>query len=178
MNTSSSSENHFERLGLPVACDVDEQLLEANYKQLQTRFHPDRFAGEDAASRLQALQQASILNDAYTTLKSPLSRAEHLLAIQGIDAQRHEQADMDGSFLLVQMGLREELEDAVAASDPDALYALGERAETEIETVWQTFKQAYVAGDYQAAKPLFHKLQFLHKLSSAIGDAEERLLDY
>lgn len=174
----STTDNHFARLGLPVACDVDEQLLEANYKQLQTRFHPDRFAGEDAASRLAALQQASILNDAYTTLKSPLARAEHLLLIQGVDAQKHDQADMDGGFLLVQMELREELEDAVAAADPDALDALLVRVETELAEVWQQFRQAYEAGQYQAAKPVFHKLQFLHKLSGAIDAAEERLLDY
>ena len=175
---NSITENHFERLGLPVSCDVDAQLLEENYKQLQTRFHPDRFAGMDAASRLTALQQASILNDAYTTLKLPLARAEHLLLIQGVDAQKHDQADMDGSFLLVQMELREELEEAVATANPDALDDLLVKVETEFAEVWQQFTQTYEAGHYQAAKPVFHKLQFLHKLRVAIDEAEERLLDY
>jgi molecular chaperone HscB len=175
---SSTIQNFFTLLGLPVACDVDERLLETNYKQRQAEFHPDRFAGAGAASRLRAVQQASLFNEAYTTLKVPLHRAEHLLQLHGVDTQTHDQADMDGAFLLMQMELRENLEVALKAKDLRTLEELRLRVRMEFEQVWNDFTETIGKRQFQAAKPVFHKLQFLSRLDHAISEAEEKLLDY
>jgi molecular chaperone HscB len=170
-------QNHFTLLGLPVAFEVDAALLDRNYRRLQGQWHPDRFAAAAAPERLAALQQTSLLNDAYATLKSPLRRAEHLLQLHDVDVAVMKQAELDGAFLLAQMELRDELEALVARGDERGMQALGKRVAAELAGVCAEFAGNIRAAQFQAAKPVFHKLQFLQKLSDEIAAAEDRLLD-
>src|SRR5688572_1385957 len=99
-----SASNFFSLLGVQPACQLDLAALEQHYRQAQAKWHPDRFVNASAAERLQALQQTSLLNDAYTTLKTPLSRAEHLLAVLGGEEISEKPAPkLDGVFLLQQL---------------------------------------------------------------------------
>lgn len=74
----------FDILGLPPAFDLDAKALEAAYFQEQRRFHPDRFVARPEAERAEALRRSVDINEAYRTLKEPLSRAQALLLAQGI----------------------------------------------------------------------------------------------
>jgi len=49
---------------------------------LQQEFHPDRFASKGDVDKRLAVQTASLINQAYDTLKSPLKRAQYLLELQ------------------------------------------------------------------------------------------------
>ncbi len=50
----------------------------ARYQELQR--HPDKFAsGQRAAEQLAAVQQSATINQAWQTLRHPLTRAEYLL---------------------------------------------------------------------------------------------------
>ena len=75
-------QNFFSLLGLPESCAVDEALLDRNYRELQAQWHPDRFASAPQAERLAAVQQASLINDAYATLKTPLRRADQIVVLR------------------------------------------------------------------------------------------------
>ena len=112
----NSSNNFFSLFELPLSSEVDTVLLEQKYKQLQTQLHPDRQMNLDGGSKLAVIQQASMLNDAYATLLSPLRRAEHLLQLKGIDTSSYDQADLDKDFLLAQLKLREEMDAVSLAS--------------------------------------------------------------
>ena len=37
------STTHFELFGLPQSFDVDQEILDRNYRELQRNVHPDRF---------------------------------------------------------------------------------------------------------------------------------------
>ena len=52
--------------------------LDRAYFALQRQWHPDRFVAKPAAERARASTEAAALNDAYRTLKDPLSRAVYL----------------------------------------------------------------------------------------------------
>lgn len=177
VNDFHINRNFFELLGLPPGCNVDITLLEQHYRQLQAELHPDRFVNAGADQRLAALQQSSLLNDAYTTLKSPLLRAEHLLALHGIDAREHVQSHMDSAFLLNQMQLRETLEGLQQKQDLTGLANLQTQAKNDVSAVWQGFVSTMEAAQFDKAKRLFHKLQFLYKLIDEIAEAEDRVLD-
>jgi molecular chaperone HscB len=168
----------FSVLQLPAACEVDATLLERHYRELQGKWHPDRFAGASAAEKLAALQQASLLNDAYSTLKSPLSRAAHLLQLQGCDAGTHSQADLEPAFLLQQMRLRDAVEELESDQDESGLRGLLDSVEGERISLWQAFSAAIAAGDLQQARRDFYKLQFMVKLQDEIRAVEDRLLGY
>lgn len=72
--------NHFELFGLVEGFELDTRQLADTYRQLQTQFHPDRFATAPEREQLAAVQRAAQINDAFTTLKAPLRRAEYLLS--------------------------------------------------------------------------------------------------
>jgi molecular chaperone HscB len=163
---------------MPLQSEVDTALLEQKYKQLQGRLHPDRHVNAESGSKLAAIQQASLLNDAYTTLKSPLRRAEHLLQLKGIDTSSYSQADLDQDFLLAQLKLREKLEELQAMTDTGGLQTMYGQIEQEFALKWNDFSSQFDAGSFQLAYQAFRELQFLQKLVEEIREAEDRLLDF
>jgi|LauGreDrversion4_2_1035121.scaffolds.fasta_scaffold468178_2 molecular chaperone HscB len=168
----------FALLQMPVACEVDAAILERNYRQLQGEWHPDRFVGAGQAEKLAALQKTSLLNDAYTTLKAPLSRAAHILLLQGCDVDRHEQSDLEPAFLMQQMRLRDALEELASDQDETGLRGLLDTVAGERVALWQALSGAIAAGERQQARKLFYKLQFMVKLQDEIRAVEDRLLGY
>ena len=174
----NSSHDFFSLFNLPLSSEVDMVLLEQKYKQLQAQLHPDRHVNSEGGSKLAAIQQASMLNDAYATLKSPLKRAEHLLQLKGVDTSIYDQADLDKDFLLAQLTLREELEYLQTQARPEPLNALQKKVEGELATIWKEFSARFAANNYQAAYRIFRELQFLYKLLDEIREAEDKLLGY
>jgi molecular chaperone HscB len=79
-----SAPDFFSFLGLPRKLRIDMNDLEQRYRALSRQYHPDYFYNASAAERRQALERSSYLNDAYRTLKNPVSRIEYLLKVEGI----------------------------------------------------------------------------------------------
>lgn len=170
--------NYFELFGLSQAFRLDTVELDKRYKQLQAKWHPDRFAGEDDGKRLQALQQTSLLNDAYETLKSPLKRTAHLLVLQGVDAEEHNQDHLGTDFLHGQMILREQLETLAVKQDLTGLDAMRNEVAGDTDETLARFEALYGQGKFAEAKQQYNRLQFLFKLLDEIDTVEEKLLDY
>jgi len=82
----------FSFVGLPRKLTIDAQDLEQRYRALSRQFHPDYFYNAPAADRRQSLERSSYLNDAYRTLRHPISRTEYLLALEGFAAATAEAA--------------------------------------------------------------------------------------
>jgi molecular chaperone HscB len=74
----------FSFFGLPRRLQLDAQDLERRFRDLSRKFHPDYYYNAPPAERLASLERSSYLNDAYRTLRSPVARVEHLLAIEGL----------------------------------------------------------------------------------------------
>ncbi|HEU0034204.1 MAG TPA: Fe-S protein assembly co-chaperone HscB [Kofleriaceae bacterium] len=91
--STSRAPDAFALLGLPPRFDVDTQTLERAFFERSKELHPDRYATAPAAERVVALSRSRALNDAYQTLKREVSRAEYLLAQQGITIGDNERID-------------------------------------------------------------------------------------
>jgi molecular chaperone HscB len=76
--------DYFSFLGLPRKLNVDAPDLEQRFRTLSRQFHPDYFYNASAAERRASLEQSSYLNDAYRTLRQPISRIEYLLKLEGM----------------------------------------------------------------------------------------------
>lgn len=139
--------NAFERFGLPVRYELDREELEARYLRLSRRLHPDRQIGKPAARQSRALILSSALNEAYSLLKDPRQRAEHLLVSCG-----GKSADQDKStpaaFLMEQMELREEVEAAQAQGDAAALARFAERAQREQRACYQALGRIFADATF------------------------------
>ncbi len=174
-----NSQNFFQLFDLNQSFDVDVDKLGDRYRQLQSEAHPDRFAGAAESEKLKAVQFTSLINEAYNTLKQPLARAAYLLQLHGEDTEQVSQADLGMELLMEQMQLREALDELPA--DESALPRLEElKAEVKekFATRQQQFATALEAGEIQAAKKVFHEMQFLHKLLKEIDQGEEQRLGY
>jgi molecular chaperone HscB len=81
----------FSFLGLPRRLVIDQAQLERRFRDLSRQFHPDYFYNAPPTERLASLERSSYLNDAYRALRSPISRIEHLLAIEGLPSAKSEE---------------------------------------------------------------------------------------
>jgi molecular chaperone HscB len=101
----------FALLGLTPAFDIDPSVLEKAFFERSKELHPDRFASAPAHERVVALSKSRALNDAYTILKKPVSRAEYLLARAGVTIGDNER--LDPASLMPILEDREQLQDAI-----------------------------------------------------------------
>ncbi|ANW23856.1 co-chaperone HscB [Vibrio coralliilyticus] len=169
--------NYFELFGLPSQFQLDGSLLSSQFRELQKRFHPDNFASASERDRLMAVQKASEINDAYQVLKKPLSRAEYMLAENGVDIRGEQQTMSDPMFLMEQMELREELEDIPSSSDPeDALFDFDSKVSKMYKQHLKSVEQELNDGLWQQAAERVRKLKFIAKLKNEIELVEEKLL--
>ena len=76
----------FALLGVPQGFD-EPQGLDEKFRALSRQWHPDRFARATAPERRKALEQTTLINDAYKTLKDAVRRAEHLLQLRGVKGE-------------------------------------------------------------------------------------------
>jgi molecular chaperone HscB len=76
--------DYFAFLGVPRKLKLDLADLEQRFRVLSRQFHPDFFYNASPAERLASLERSSYLNDAYRTLKQPISRIAYLLELEGV----------------------------------------------------------------------------------------------
>ena len=168
--------NFFDIFGLAESYSLDLSSLSSRYRELQKAFHPDRFADKPERERAMAVQWAATINQAFDTLKSPLKRAQYLLAQQGLDSTGEATISSDPVFLMEQMELRETLAEVRGDEDPfAALDAIRARIEREYRQLQQEFASRYSGADYQQALEVVAKMQFFVKLLAEIELLEEDL---
>ncbi|MYM66390.1 Fe-S protein assembly co-chaperone HscB [Pseudoduganella sp. FT55W] len=168
-------QNHFELFNLPKQFAVDADALNSAYRDVQSRVHPDKFVSATDAEKRVAMQWATRANEAYQTLKNPQKRAQYLCELHGVDLQTESNTAMPMAFLMQQMEWREELGDARAAKDSDALEALdGQLREARKQQLAQ-IEQQLNANDFQAAAQGVRALMFLEKFGEEVRFAFEAI---
>ena len=173
------SNNFFEIFSLPHGWAVDLGELDIRFRRLQQQFHPDRFASNSEIEKRRAVQMASLINQAYETLKNPLSRAQYLLQLEDYDAAQESHITSDNQFLMDQMLLREALADVKAdAKSERALESLEIDAEEKYLHLQQQFAQQYNAGNLNEAFNTLGKMQFADKFVTEINQLKEQLEEF
>jgi len=154
--------DHFARLGLPAALDLDAGALDRAYFARQRQWHPDRFVGKPAEERAKASVEAAALNDAYRTLKDPLDRAVYLAALKGVELPGDGKTIDDPELLMEAMESREELHEASSIAQVDAL-AAGVRA--ELGKSLAELGNLFLANDKPAIRKALLRLRYLDKFA-------------
>ncbi len=79
--------DYFTFFGLPAKLNVDVSALEKNFYELSRKLHPDLNARAGSQEQEWSLEQSSLLNDAYRTLRDPIKRTEYLLHLEGVELE-------------------------------------------------------------------------------------------
>lgn len=154
--------NYFELFQLPKQFNLHLDLLTEHYHALQSELHPDRFVGASESERQAATRYSALVNDAYSTLKSPLARAIHLLALHGVSVDFESSSIDDIDLLEKQMAFREQLE------SPENLPALEQAILLDIASLEKTLSELFHQQEWEAAKKEVTKLQFYIKLQQEV----------
>jgi len=169
-------QNHFQLFGLAQSYQIDMPRLEQQYRALQALVHPDKSAHLPDAEQRVAMQRATLVNEAYRTLRSPIRRARYLLSLHGVDIQEENNTVMPQDFLMAQMEWREAVIEAQQALDTSALGQLETRMEHETrELEAQLAVKIDAEKDYAAAAGLVRKLRFMEKLAEEIHAAYDAM---
>src|SRR5574343_970107 len=174
----------FTLLGVQQRFELDQADLDAHFRELQRRVHPDRFAAADDAARRASMMLATQINEAYQTLRSPLKRAIYLLELSGVDVGAESNTAMSPEFLMSQMMWREQVADARAAKDTAALAQLQTEISGDIRDAYADLAVSFNAPGNQYKDQLqdavegVRRLMFLEKLREEIEDAVFALEDF
>jgi len=145
--------------------------LEKAYHGVQNQAHPDKFAHATGAEKRVAMQWATRANEAYQTLKNPLKRATYLCELNGVDLETESNTAMPTAFLMQQMEWREELDDARAGKNIDALEQLDGALRGAKKEAVARIEMLLDADDFAGAAQLVRQLMFLEKFGEEIGNA-------
>ena len=115
----AASSDYFSFFGLPRKLRIDESELEKVFYALSRQFHPDYFMSASAEERQASVERSSMLNDAYRTLRNPVSRAKYLLTLEGYnEAEKKAPPDLLEEVFELNMQI-EELRAAKKTGDED-----------------------------------------------------------
>lgn len=180
MQTADLTSNFFALFDLPIAFDINLELLTSRYRELQRAAHPDKFANAADAERRLSVQLAARINEGLQILKDPLSRGRYLLELRGVTLN-DAATTADKAFLLEQMELRERL-DAIRQNSaaPQKLQTFSREMQVRARELSETLADCFQQGDNQAlarAGETLRKLQFLRRIEQDIVELEEDLED-
>ena len=97
MSENRGSTSYFALFDLPPKLRIDTASLEKEFYAKSRKLHPDRFAAKGAEEQAAALRASSELNDAYRTLKDPITRTQYLLALEGVELEEQSRAATDAA---------------------------------------------------------------------------------
>jgi len=146
--------DHFAVLGMPRRFDLDLAEVEARYKELSRKFHPDRFARADPRARAASLQRTVQLNEAWRALKDPVRRAESLLALAGVPVPSEVASDGDRAvapeLLMDIFELRAELGEARLEGDDAKVQRMAETMRVRVDGSMQAIAAGFTVGTPEA----------------------------
>lgn len=156
--SNTSFKHYFDLFNLPIAFDVNQEKLKAQFLALQKQYHPDQTAQSNPIS--------DIINSAYQTLSKDDARAVYLLEVLGHVVNLDKTLD-DKTFLTDMMQLRIELEEAKENNDMDAIYSVKQNSFKYLTAQKQLFNDAFCKKDWHACEQSALKLKFIANVYDA-----------
>ncbi len=152
--------DYFAYYGLPRQLNLDTTKLRKLFYQKSMKVHPDHNGKDD-------LESAALNNEAFQTLQAPMTRVQHLLALEGVlDAEEKHQ--MRPTFLMEMMEFNEALMDeekaaiqldqirTIQADYMDEMLALG--------SDWEALSDQDRSSRLAQIKERYFELRYLNRL--------------
>ena len=101
-------DNYFNWFGMDPVLDIDQKQLKKRFLQKSRDFHPDFHTLSEEADQELALENATINNKAYTTLKDFHTRLKYVLSLHNITLEGAGN-QLPSAFLMEMMDINESI---------------------------------------------------------------------
>ncbi len=98
---------YYEALGLEPKLSLDLDDLKKRFYDRSRQWHPDKFSRASAPEQQRALEITSVLNDAFRTLRDPITRAEYFLKERGLELSQDAPPELLEEVFELNMALEE-----------------------------------------------------------------------
>lgn len=174
--TTTSLPDHFSLFGLEPRFGLDPDSLIRAYRTVQAHVHPDRYAAAGASEQRAALQWATLANEAYQVLSSPVRRAAYLCERNGVPVTGEGGRTVPADFLAQQLQWRQALEEARDAGDAQALQRLRDEASARYQQELRSLEAKLdvehdFAGGAESVRRIMFIEKFVKELQAAGDDA-------
>jgi molecular chaperone HscB len=97
----------YESLGMEPGLSVDGDDLKKRFYEQSRKWHPDRFSRASADDQQRALNMTALINDAFRTLRDPVTRAEYFLKQNGLELSKEAPPELLEEVFELNMALEE-----------------------------------------------------------------------
>ncbi|XP_053558053.1 iron-sulfur cluster co-chaperone protein HscB [Bombina bombina] len=163
--------DYFQILDCDKSFTIDILDLQLKYRNLQRLLHPDYFSQKSQSEQEISENQSSLVNKAYNTLLSPLSRGIYLLSLNGITFKDGaESGDVDTEFLFEILEINEDLNEVSTDSE---IEEIGKDVQDKLDILTEDVRNAFHEGDFQEAKFLLEKMKYY---SNILDQVKKKIL--
>jgi molecular chaperone HscB len=118
----SAPMQYFDALGLDAHLALDADDLKKRFYERSREWHPDKFSRRSPEEQKKALDMTALLNDAFRTLRDPVTRSEYFLEERGLGPSKTPPPELLEEVFELNMAL-EELRDGDASARPQLVEA-------------------------------------------------------
>ncbi len=118
-------------MGFPHRMNLDVEALKKTFYDLSRKLHPDFFHGKSFKEKVLSVEQTTLLNKAYNTLKDPIARAEYLLDLE-VPISEKERTKVDPVLVSEIFEIQEMVEEEKGSGNP-ALKTKLQQSKKEVE---------------------------------------------
>jgi len=153
--------NFYESLGLEPKLALDTGDLQKRFYERSRQWHPDRFSRASADDQQKALDMTAVLNDAFRTLRDPVTRAEYFLKARGVELSNTPPPELLEEVFELNMAL-EELRSGEDSARPQLIEAqerfTAMRKEIDASLA-DLFDRHDAVADESQAKPVLEEIR-------------------
>ncbi len=158
-----------------LALDLDD--VKKHFYERSRQWHPDRFSQAGRGEQEKALEMSAVLNDAFRTLKDPVTRAEYFLEERGITASKTPPPELLEEVFELNMAL-EELREGDDSARPRLVEAQtryqGMRREIDA-SLGELFRAYDSTGQRPLLDDIRRTLDRRRYVSNLVGEVEKEL---
>lgn len=164
--------NYFELLNLPVNYQLSLNELENKFQDCAIHYHPDNVASLSVFEKKQYMQMFTTLNEAYSTLKDPVLRAEYFLILNQVGYDKECTIQSDPEFLEEQIILREKIADNNTTED---LLLIATSIQANLSLLFQEIAHRIQQQHWNDVIKLIDKTKFFKQLLLATEQKQNML---
>ncbi len=163
--------NYFEIFDIEEKFEIDKNLLQYRYIELQRKHHPDI----SEADKLKQMQFVTDLNNGYRILKDDYSRAAYYLKLRNIDilSEKQNNIKISSEMLINILEKREELEET---RSEDQLLKMKSNELAQREENLRLISECLEKNEIESAAICTMLLKYQDNLISAINQKIEQCL--